>query len=168
MPSLTDFLQRRTGGSIFALYNGYGLTDDSLLDVQEYYLDHGLDYDFLDRITFIEKEYGYFRPWMDNGASDHVILATIRQMVMHRVNDSRQLDLSTVLSESDLEELESAGFDYTEDPLFLPDFMTLSKLRSMSPFLLAGGGRNECLREIELLANAFNIRYRRMERFIYG
>jgi len=31
-----------------------------------------------------------------------------------------------------------------------------------------GGGRMECLREVELLMNAFNIKYKRIDHLVYG
>lgn len=31
-----------------------------------------------------------------------------------------------------------------------------------------GGARDECLREVELLMNAFNIKYKEIGNFIYG
>jgi hypothetical protein len=31
-----------------------------------------------------------------------------------------------------------------------------------------GGGRDECLREVELLMNAFNIKYKRIDSLVYG
>ena len=62
---------------------------------------------------------------------------------------------------------ELIGDEYNEnmeyDPLFLPDNVSVNLLRELRPFYMCGGGRTECLREIELLCNAFNIRYKRMD-----
>jgi hypothetical protein len=33
---------------------------------------------------------------------------------------------------------------------------------------MGGGGRDECLREIELMMNAFNFKYKRVANWLYG
>lgn len=37
----------------------------------------------------------------------------------------------------------------------------------MSPFYLCGGGRDECLKEVMLMCNALNIKYKLIDKFIY-
>jgi hypothetical protein len=169
MYSLCDFLNNQQG-KIIALFNGYGLTDDSKSDVVEYYMNFGLEPDKIEEINFIEKEYGFLRSWMDQGVDDHTILKVIRSLKQHNVNDSRQLDLNSILDENEIDAMNHLWkySSWDQDPIFLPDFMTINQLRNISPFYMAGGGRNECLREIELICNTFNIRFKRIEKFIYG
>ena len=147
-------------GNITVLYNAEGFTNDSEYDVFSYFQEYGVDDDKLEEFNMVEKEYGFFREWMDYGVPDHIIIKTIRAMVNHRVNDSRDLDLEQILGD-DAESL-------PEDSIYMPDFISLGTLKKMSPFYMCGGGRSECLREIELICNAFNIRYKRMDNLIYG
>jgi hypothetical protein len=47
--------------------------------------------------------------------------------------------------------------------------MKLSNLlNKLSGSYIVGGGRNECLREVELLMNAFNFKYKRIDSMVYG
>jgi hypothetical protein len=148
-------------GNITVLYNAEGMTNDTEYDVISYFEEHGVEYDNLEKLNMVEKEYGFFRGWMDNGVDDRIILKIIRAMVTQRVNDSRDLNLEEILGDD---------FDSVPeyDSIYMPDFMSLGTLRNMSPFYMCGGGRTECLREIELICNAFNIRYKRMNNLIYG
>jgi hypothetical protein len=148
--------------NITMLYNAEGLTEDDENEMIYYLINNGVDEDNINNINFIEKSYGFFRGWMDTGISDHVIIKTIRAMNQHRVNDSRDLDLEEILGD-DAEEVIN-----NSDNIYMPDFMSINTLRQLSPFYMCGGGRSECLREIELLCNAFNIKYKRMDSLIYG
>jgi hypothetical protein len=152
------------------LYNANGYTNDTKYDVVSYFIDNGLDQQVAQRIKYIEKEYGFFRAWMDQGVPDRIIIKTIRAMVQRKVNDSRMLDIDSVLTPQEQQEFQSK-FRYSsweDEGIYMPDFMPISILKQISPFYMCGGGRNECLREIELLCNAFNIRYKRIDQLIYG
>jgi hypothetical protein len=159
-PQICQLLNRQIGKKV-VLFNGDELTNDRQADVIDYYLENGLNDDV--EIDYIEKEYGFFRSWMDDGIDDHTILKTIRAMVMQRKNDSRDLDLSVILDKDEFAEIN----DSWTGPIFLPDYVDINMLRKLSPFYMCGGGRNECLREIELACNAFNIRYKRLQNLIY-
>jgi hypothetical protein len=152
-------------GQIVVLFNDEEMTNDALYDVQQYYIDHGLNPELIEdgKIKFIEKQYAFFRGFMDNGVDDHIILKTIRAMVMQRKNDSRDMALEDILTP---EEYSQVSEIY--DSIWLPDYVDIAMFRKMSPFYMCGGGRSECLREIELACNAFNIRYKRMDSLIYG
>ena len=160
----------RAQGRIYVLYNAEEQTADDYVDVINYMLEGGLNEEVADRINYFSKQYGFFRPWMDQGVPDRIIIKTIRAMVQRRVNDSRMLDINTVLTPQEQQEFQShfKYSDWEEEGIYMPDFMPISILKQISPFYMCGGGRNECLREIELLCNAFNIRYKRIDNLIYG
>lgn len=151
-------------GRAIIMYNNEELTQDTIEDIQQYYIDYGLDPERLEdsRIKFVEKEYAFFRGWMDNGISDSTILKVVRAMVMQRKNDSRMIDLASILPENELVYVEDLA-----DSIWLPEWADINMLRNLSPFYMMGGGRNECLREIELVCNAFNIRYKRIDKLVY-
>lgn len=173
-PAICDLANSCTG-QVVVLFNGEGLTDDSQYDVAEYLMEHGLESELWEsnQLRFVEKEYGFFRAWMDSGVGDRIIIKVIRAMVQSGARrgagpagDSRDLELKQVLTADELRELESCIDPYSEG-IYLPGFLDLALLKKLSPFYLVGGGRRECLREIELICNAFNIRYTRIDRMIY-
>jgi hypothetical protein len=161
-------LLNKSTGTIYMLYNANGYTDDTKYDVVSYFIDNGLDQQVAQRIKYIEKEYGFFRAWMDHGVPDRIIIKTIRAMVQSRTNDSRMLDVNQVLTPEEQTVLQHSRIDWNNEGIYLPDFIQISILKKMSPFYMVGGGRNECLREIELWCNAFNIRYKRIDQLVYG
>jgi hypothetical protein len=160
MPSLCEFLNNQTG-KILILFNGEDLDLDSKNDVINYYLEYGLDEDKINKIEWKEKMYGYFRDLMDSGVKDNIIIKTIREMILTRVNDSR--DLSQEFLDKMIEEYD---VDLDIMPVFLPD-ISVSLLREYNHCYIGGGGKHECFREITLFMNALNIKYKEMERFIY-
>ena len=147
------------------MFNGKssGLTEDDESDVRVYFMEHGLNTDVMDNAKYIDKEYGFFRSWMDVGIPDRLIILTIRKMFQQRVSTSEEVEFS----EEEIKELDNAYYDWQSDPIYFPDFITINELRQLSPFYMAGGGRDACLREIELICNAFNIPFKRMNDFIY-
>ena len=54
-----------------------------------------------------------------------------------------------------------------DDPLIV-NWVSVGQLRKFNGAYIMGGGRNECLREVELLMNAFNIKYKRIDSLVYG
>lgn len=110
-------------------------------------------------IIWIDKGYGFFRNWMDQDVSDDVIIKVIRLMVIKKINDSRQLD------EEELNNLGVCSSLY-QDGIHLPN-ISLNQLKQFNGSYLCGGGRDECLKEVQLLMNAFNIKYTLLNRFIY-
>jgi hypothetical protein len=162
-------LNENSGRSV-VLYNSHDYSQDHKGDVIEYYLEHGLEPNLVDdgSIHFVPKEYGFLRPWMDLGISDELIVKVLRLMVQERVNDSRQLDLEDLLDDDDIEELNSNGKYWRDEPLYLPEFIEIAQLRQFAPFLMAGGGRYECLKEVELICEAFDIKYELITSLIYG
>jgi hypothetical protein len=163
-------LLNRARSGIYVLYNAEGQTNDDYVDVINYMMEAGLTEEAADRINYFSKEYGFFRPWMDQGVPDRIIIKTVRAMVQQRVNDSRMLNINAVLTPAEQQEFQR-HFRYSswdDEGIYMPDFMPISILKKISPFYMCGGGRNECLREIELLCNAFNIKYTRVDSLIYG
>ena len=168
VPNICQLLNQQVGKKV-VMFNDAEISADYLDDVKMYYLDNGLDEEILEDITFIEKQYSFFRGWMDAGYSegsqfieDSTIIKTIRAMVMQRKHDSRDLDLKKILTPDEFEEIEN-----TADSIYMPDYVDIAMLRNLSPFYMCGGGRKECLREIELACNAFNIRYKRIDSLVY-
>jgi len=180
LPGIQRMIQQ-TNGKVIIVYNdfGGGDTEESVfnyiagrdLEFDGYEYDEDED-DYvpsqpspiehkLQQAQFIQKEYGFLRGWMDNGVEDSIIIEVIRAMYQHKVYDSRDLELEWV-SEDAQEVLENNA-----DSIFVQDWVPIQLLHSIRPFYMMGGGRNECLREIELLCHAFNIKFKRIDSLIY-
>ena len=149
--------------SVTVFFNGEDVAEDRAGDVAQHYVDMGLDEDLVYDIDFKEKTYGWFRSWMSYGVSEATITKVARYMVMNNFNDSREIEEEIFL--------ELVGDDFDDnmynDALYLPE-ISIADLKSLSGSLLGGGGRHECLQEIQMLMNAFNIKYKLVNGWIYG
>jgi len=115
------------------------------------------------RFTIVDKGYGFFRAWMDQGISPATIIRLIRTLYQQRLGDSRELDADS------LKEIAGNEWqEWMEDEPFIINWTSVAQLRRFSGAYIVGGARNECLREVELLMNAFNIPYRRIDSLVYG
>lgn len=149
---------------ILWFFNGEDFGLDSKSAVIDWLYENDISDDIIDKIEFKEKVYGFFRGWMDSGVSDNIILKVIRLLAMNRENDVRDIDIELLQTElgNDFEDIENL----IDDGINIPD-IAIKELKSYSGGLICGGGKHECLREIELLMSAFNIRYREIKEFIY-
>jgi len=127
-----------------------------------HYLEYGLDEELTHLFTFKEKSYAWLRPWMDQGVSDNLIILVVRYLVMNHLTDSRDIEedvLKEILGEDWGEWME-------DDSIHIPD-IHIGDLKALSGSLIGGGGKSECLRELELFMNAFNIKYKEVNDWIY-
>ncbi len=182
---LMQFLNKQRGPILmFVNAEDQRMTSDSVADVKLYWEDSGFDPSNWSRVEIVDKGYGYFRVWMDNGMSDAAIIKTIREMYKQKVTSSRDLfpdeDKETNSEQREenlyiltmLEFLDLSHGEFDEDiilwePLTVK-WTSVAQLKRFSGAYIMGGARNECLAEVELLMNAFNIKYKRINEFIYG
>lgn len=149
-----------------------GLTTDTVADVQMYWEDSGFDPDNWHRVEIYDKGYGYLRGWMDIGIENKHIIRTIREMYKQRVYDSRMLFNED--EEQQLEWLRPIAESINTEPEYLIDdgisvgWAAMDQLKRYNNCYLIGGGRNECLAEVAILMNAFNIKYTMIDELIYG
>lgn len=172
---LAEFMHQHTGPILmFVNADDQGLTEDTKQEIHwwwyEVFENVGLDFDeVLPRIEYYDKGYGYMRSWMDSGIADRNIIRTIRKLYLEGVNDTRQL---FEYEDDPAEELEKfvndPGWDYylADDPL-TTEWLSIAQLKRFNRSYICGGGRNECLKEVQLMMNAFNIKYTEIEKFIY-
>lgn len=169
---IIDFVNNQRGPVLmFVNAERDGLTDDTVNDVMIYWEENGFNPDGWNRVTIADKGYGYFRSWMDRGTSPNVIIKVIREMYRQKVSDSRDLFGGENDPQYDDKMRELMGNEHREfdldDPLVI-NWTSVSKLKQFNGAYIVGGGRNECLREVELLMNAFNIKYKRVDSLVYG
>jgi hypothetical protein len=158
------------------------MTDDTVDDIKAYWEEviRGEEWDPEDyddspidwsRFQIKDKGFGFFRSFMDRGIEDKTIIRLIRLMYQSRVNDSRDL-----FGGEDSDDY-AVNFEQFVGPEFkrwmLDDGITVNwtsvaQLKRFSGSYIVGGGRNECLREVELLMNAFNFKYKRIDSMVYG
>lgn len=126
------------------LVSSIGYIED--VDISEYY------FEILNGCEFIDKGYGFLRDLMDSGHSEREIIQVVRYMVMNKISDSRDIP--------------EGIFDFGNNTVFLPSF-SIAKLKEYNGSFLVGGGQNECLKEVQLIANALNIKVTLMKKFIF-
>lgn len=172
-----NFVANQTGPVLMFLNAEIsGLTGDSVASVKEYWEDtvreQTGDYENLqpinwNRFKIIDKGYGYFRSWMDQNVSPSAIIKVIRALYQYKKSDSRELE------EIDPDLLKNlVGSEYetwmSSDPIYVQFPISPAEIKLFNNAYIMGGGRNECLREVELLMNAFNIKYKRIDSLVYG
>jgi hypothetical protein len=173
---IIDFVVNKQTGPVLMFVNAEesGLTGDTIQDVKAYWEDtvRGEEYDYeadsdepainWNRFTIVDKGYGFFRSFIDNGVSDAAIIRVIRALYQARVTDSRDLELAQ------LKQLVGAEWqDWMADDSISVEWTSVAQLKKFNGAYIMGGGRNECLREVELLMNAFNIGYKRIDSLVY-
>lgn len=176
---IISFVNKQTGPVLmFVNAEDSGLTSDTIDSIKLYWeeivTELSGDYEDespvnWDRFEIVDKGYGYFRSWMDSGIDSRIIIATIRELYSQRKSDSRDLvfpddvkEMTTIQSE-----IQDAIEEMGDDPLVV-NWISVGQLRKFNGSYIMGGGRDECLREVELLMNAFNIKYKRIDSLVYG
>jgi len=177
-----QFVQKQTGPVLmFVNAEQDGLTDDTVVDIQTWWDQGGVDsLEFSDemwdddyeeqtpqtnqinwkRVTIVDKGYGWFRAYMDQGVPESTIIKMIRYLYQRKLHDARDLE--------DEEYVAIMSSDQLRDEAFSVNWTSVAQLKRWSGAYITGGARNECLREVQLLMNAFNIRYRVIDRWVYG
>ena len=169
---IIQFVNKQTGAVLmFVNAEDQGLSGDTVQDVRLYWEDRGFDPRNWQRVTIVDKGYGAMRAWMDAGIDARSIIKTIRVMYAQKVNDSRQLFGGEHDPQYEQNMKDLLGVDYQDfvlsDPL-VTHWTSIAQLKRFSGSYIMGGGRNECLREVELLMNSFNIKYKRIDSLVYG
>lgn len=176
------FVNNQTGPVLmFVNAEDQGLTGDTIQDIKLYWEDtiRGEDVDPEEnphtinwsRFQIVDKGYGYLRAFIDQGVSDRTIIRLIRLMYQNRVNDSREL-FGGEGSENYAQDFEKfVGWEFKDWMLsdnISVNWTSIAQLKRFSGSYIVGGGRHECLREVELLMNAFNIKAKRIDSLVYG
>ena len=155
---------------VLFLYNGedtLGMVSESAL--KDFYFEK-LDYDeeafeeLLSKSEFFDKGYGFFRDVMDSDICfpRQDIIKIVKYMIDNDIDDIRDLseeDVNSIAVDDLLfDDLEDYGFN-------IPDLEEVLPRWSGSD--IAGGARNECLAEVEILASAQGLSFNQVDQFIY-
>lgn len=129
--------------SVLVLFNGPDLGyKDTAESLAEWYEEMGVD---TSHCTFLEKGYGFAREWMGR-VPDSEIVRVLAELIERGMGDSRDLP----------EELLPEGVDPGES-IGLPAADVVDALKKFSGARFIGGGSQECLAEIILLARAAKV-----------
>lgn len=178
-----NFVNNQTGDVLmYVNAEQDGLTEDTIDSIKQYweqvvydshagndsYSDDDNEYESSinwNRFEIIDKGYGHFRSYMDNNISDSTIIKIIRYMYLNDYNDIRDAFEDNYDALVDL--IGTEWDDWMPHESFFIKWISVAKLKEFSGAYIVGGARNECLREVELLMNAFNIPYKRVDSLIY-
>ena len=182
---IVQFVNNQTGPVLmFVNAEQDGLTDDTINDVLSYWEETAAENDpnwyddnpfaprspvNWNRFHIVDKGYGWFRTWMDQRVDPKFIIQLIRYMYQHKLNDIRD-DLDGVykyMTHNPVGGQIVDWQDWMEDESFSINWTSVAQLKRFNGAYIVGGGRYECLREVELLMNAFNIKYRRIDSLVY-
>lgn len=153
---------------IYVMYNGpeLGYVHDIPANIGRWYYKFGVKKETLQRMKWFEKNYNWFRDLMDaHGACWHrpYIVKLARYMIINRIWDWRELSEEDIkkLGIPDLtqDELEKWGFN-------IPDLAF--RIRKLNGADICGGGINECLDEVMILAEAMNVQLNVIDAFTFG
>lgn len=113
-------------------------------------------YNALSKCQFCDKGYAYIRDYMDEGVDDGVLIQVIRYMYLNKITSS-----------DDIPKEVKEQWELPQENIYIAPF-AIDQLKRFNGAYMVGGGSNECLKEVCLIANAFNIKYTLMRKFIFG
>lgn len=156
-----------TEQNIICFYVGRELGQDNKHDVMAYYLENGIDESKVEMMRYVEKDFGFFRSWMDQGVCERIIVNAVKQLRSSKLNDSRDF------SDSDWDNILTAEdrktFYLYDEPIFYPNFdKRMFEIKAIDGFELIGGARHECLAEIDIYLKSMDKTTQINEDFCYG
>ena len=170
------FISQRAGPVLmFVNAEDQGLSGDTVNSIKQYWdetaMEQGLPPINWRNITIVDKGYGYFRSWMDTGISPATIIRVIRLLYQNKLTDSRDLFGGAGYNDDYAAKMKALiGKEFRpwmlDDPVTV-NWTSVAQLKRFNGAYIMGGARDRCLREVELLMNAFNIKYKRIDSLVY-
>jgi hypothetical protein len=165
MNNYVQWLNEHNYLDVLYLFNGPDLGMESEYDIQlwlnEYDLDENLD------IRYYEKNYGFFRDFMDE-IDDETIILIGKYLIQKNIVDIRELS-----NEEKKEIIKITNIDkqyLTEDySFYIPELKDelLSFINKGDKPLCIGGGEYECYKEVILLLEMLDFEWDEESQFIY-
>jgi hypothetical protein len=167
-----NFLNKNySTNKIVLFYNGDSMGFETESEYIHWLYEKGADEECLESIKFYDKGYAFFRDCMDSNIDHSDIIALVRFMYKNTINDARDLNKSKwnqFKKENDLTSEEIIDFLSTERGyIHIPELMDFINDMSVNNVILFGGGRKECLKEVQIALDALNINYEKLEQLIY-
>ena len=155
--------------TIVFLYNGYdtlGMVTE--YDYKEWLMEQGIKEDVVYSADFYDKGYAFFRYCIDNASDFGDIVCLVKFILSNNINDSRDIDeeqwdefIEKYQHASEIREL----LENNDDVITIPDL--ISFLKPLYNIILMGGGKDECLLEVEIALSAINKPYKLNDAFVY-
>lgn len=154
-------IKEKDYSKILYLFNGPDFGFESEKDIKDW-LFETVDYDddmceFIDTFKFYEKNYGFYRDLMDSDYDYGDIVKLIKYMSDKNINDSRDIE------EDDWKKLKIDNIE--PNTIYIPDVLNI--LKNYNNIDLCGGGRNECLKEIEICLDVIGKDYNLLSKWSY-
>lgn len=112
--------------------------------------------------SIIEKQYGFFRSYMDSGVSREDIVVLGKFLLKNKINDIREIQNDKELEKEFLAKFKGniRRLYLAEEAFYLPsDFISEIINNLTSGLTLVGGGVNECLTEFSILLDVLDIEH---------
>ncbi len=160
-------------GDIYYVFNGEELGYEGVGELTDWLYDIGINEEAIDNFTFIEKSYGFIRDAMDRGVDQAEIISILKYMDDNGVQSIEELiedkGIDTVISDLGFSPEEQDYLEDVEDgslAFYFPS--VIDEIKDLPDAgIIIGGGKKECLLEIELLLKALGKSYKRNNEFVY-
>ncbi len=157
----------RYQGRIIFLYNGEDMDFPNESEYIHWLNKIGVKDYVLESAIFFEKNYAFFRYPMDEGIEEYSIVNLVKFMHDNNIRDSRELDKELWIKfieeygNEDIREL----IELADDSIFIPELMDF--LKNYNNIVICGGGKDQCLKEVEIALKALGKPYETYDEFIY-
>jgi len=148
---------------VIIYFNGEEMSCQNLSEVAEFFFNHGMTHEEIDTVQWCEKSYGFLRGWMDTGVPHEDIVEVLGRMVEEGYTDSREFHEEYLHSQG-LPIDDCIGFPCFEGD---PENVVVDSIVTASTVDICGGGRNECLCEMELYFQGLGVDTERVNTFVY-
>jgi hypothetical protein len=127
------------------------------------YNNWGID---INKCKFFEKGYAFFRDLIDYDHFDDIeFIQLIKYMYQNNITDIREIEEEEYVKLKISKYIEYNNID--NYPIYIPDEL-IEQLKIFGNNIdICGGGKNECLLEIEYLYKLLNFKYNRINKYIY-
>lgn len=171
---LCEFINEKIeeGYNVGILFNGEDtLGMISKNDLIYFYLENGLNEEYIDDIKWYDKGFAFFRYCIDIGVSDDDIVKLIKFMNSNDIYDSRYITDSELWNEFE-EEYDNKELrellEFADDNITLPELMDwLKENYGSDKIFICGGGVNECLKEVEIALLALDKKFEILKKWSY-
>lgn len=159
--SFINYIKQQDYSRILYLFNGPDFGFETEQEIQEWLFEK-VEYDddlceFIGTFKFYEKNYGFYRDLMDSDYDEADIIKLIKYMNDKKETDSRDLE------DSEWEKLK------IENPapnhIYIPDVIDI--LKGHNNIHLCGGGKKECLKEVEICLKVLGKDYKLLDKWVY-
>ncbi len=180
-PKLLEYIKDNSNSyeNVIWFYNAEEVRiEETIDDMNEYIGDFEIiSEEQFESIIFIDKDFGFFRNWMDTGVDEEYIKTVIKYMIREGYNDSGEIGEDTFkmlfqtffnVSDDDILDEWSDEYEFFQDnPINIPQFKWTA-IKGLKNVDLCGGSKYECLAEMKILLESVNVKVNELTNFIYS